>query len=486
VAFILYPSFGALLPLIGSLPFWAATLLPLLGVVVLYALPGAKPTIRETMFVFGVCILFFINPRMGIGADEFRKIAGRELNQNDVVILGFDSVSYPVIEQVLTGFQPKMGRQIIFENASTPMASTSAAWRSIFSGCYPKSFNLPGEVWGHERQSWLPDDLHARGYTVLMVQDDPSTNVYARDEFIDVPSAQGWKWMAQTLMWRTLFPLSEVGGTWWLKTLGGPVQSSSRYSSNPEYFEQSLLWQIAYNAQSGPVFLGSHCCFVHSPTHLTAAEIVRLKGWWKRSPKEFDGGVSYLRDIDSGGFQEIAEARLESLRRLVRGTLDRMEQAGILGRASLFVLSDHGLRESWIPRQRVHHIMLAAFLPGDMGRTVIKEPVSLVDLAPTIRAVTGLPKRAADGEAIPLNQSSFSRLRETKQVTPLSIGMGSQALFNPKSLNFLRNVTFRSDGTYVLNDTLKREVKALIEREDRLIEGNKSLRGGGGPTADGG
>ncbi len=74
-----------------------------------------------------------------------------------------------------------------------------------------------------------------------MMQDGPETNTYGRDEWVHVPSRQGWKAIFEVIVWRLVFPLSETGGHWWVAALGGPAESVARYAYRPEWFRHDAL-----------------------------------------------------------------------------------------------------------------------------------------------------------------------------------------------------------------------------------------------------
>ena len=473
IAYVLYPTMAAKLPIVAGLPFWLTASVLVVGTGAMYLVRFAATGWRELLFAAVVSGLFFVDLPTRMTRAHFERMAGRQLNARDVVVVGFDSITHEQAAPVLAEFTPREGRKVVYENASTPMAVTNAAWRSIFSGLYPDPLVLPGEVWGHERNSWLPDDLRAKGYSVVMYQDDPSTNIFSRDEKIDVLQLQGWKWMLHSFAWRTCFPLSEVSASWWLAALGGPAHASTRQSFRPEFFQDRMLAQTANAARHGPVFMAAHSCYVHIPVQLKLREIVKLPGWWRKSPEDFHAGANYFSGVTHE--RGVAAVRAASACDFLRATLRQLETVGVLGHAQVVVLSDHGPRAAWLPSSGVHHVMLAAFLPQRGEPVSVPQPVSLVDLAPTLRKLLDLPSATTDGEPLPLTAQFTHRLNATRQLTPPSIQGGSRALFNPRAIGLPDEVEFRDDGTFHLSDELKREIRAVIAKENRQIEGIRRM-----------
>lgn len=484
VMYVCHPAFAAMVPFLRSVPIGVALGLMLIGVVASHAFPGARATWREAVYSIAACVAFFASPDIEVDAEKFRASVGREFNRSDVLLLGFDSMSFREAQATLADFKPAAGSKTVFENASTPVAATNAAWRAVLSGCYPHPHALPGDRWGHEKQSWLPTQLRERGYQVAMIQDDPTTNVYGRDEAIEIPTEQGWKWMMLTFAWRTVFPLYEVGGSWWLERLGGPVPYSNRFGYNPVYFQEILLRQIAERARRGPVFIAAHTCFAHTPIHLTMGEVLTLKDWYKKTPRDLQGGTDPVNNMENLNYREVAAARAESARALMARTLRRWEEVGIIGKASTFILSDHGPRASWISTAGAHHVVLAAFLPEQRPEVSVPEAVSLVDIAPTVRELIGLAPRHSDGETLLPLGSEQSRNRQTKQMSSRSVASGSAKLFNLRGLELPGNVLYHADGTFGLSPKLREDIRVLMEREDRALRALEILGGNGQRPAE--
>jgi arylsulfatase A-like enzyme len=123
-----------------------------------------------------------------------------------------------------------------------------------------------------------------------------------------------------------------------------------------------------------------------------------------------DGGVA----TDPEGPALVAAARAayeEGVRRLDRALADYLEEAdraGLLANAIVVVTSDHG--EAFGEHGTLHHgrslreellrVPLAIRAPGWPEGRVVDEPVSLLDVAPTILDLVGLPAADVDGRSL--------------------------------------------------------------------------------------
>lgn len=475
VGYFTYPAFGSTIPIVRTIPLWVMATLLVVAVSATYLLPFVRPTIREVLFTTTACLTFFADPLPKMSPEEFRGIAGRELDADDVLILGFDSIAYDDVKQLLDGYRPPSGGKAVFANATTPLAMTNVAWRTIFSGKYPNPQSLPGDSWGQAKKSWLPEELGTMGYMVSLIQDDPTTNIFSHTENTNIPTTQGWKWLLQTFAWRTIFPMSELGGSWWLSAFGCPTIACSRYAYSPLQFRETLIRHIAVNARNGPVFVSAHTCFGHTPIKLTLTEVVGLGRWWTRAPRDLQGGVDYFSNNETTSYKEVLDVRTASMRTLLSGMLNRLDEMGMIGATNLFFLSDHGPRASWVERNRAENIMLMTLVPGKPKSITSTAPVSLVDVAPTIRRLLGLPDKASDGQELPLDGTEPSGLRITQKFTPASINAGSRILFNPRKLGLQGKVQYNSDGTFVLSEQLKIEIRKKIESENRTLEGVRRM-----------
>lgn len=468
------PAFLGAIPFIGAVPFIIILSLLGAGLVVLLVLPRWRCGRRELAYVVLACALFYCDVSMPFGRDSFERIAGRRLNEKDVIILGFDSVGFSEAEDVLTRFTPPGAQKVVFSRASTPVAVTSAAWRTVFSGVLPEKGLLPGEMSARQHDSWLPFLLNQQGYETYLQQDDPSTNIYAAGEQVRWSDEQGWRWLLKTTTWRILFPLAELGGGWWVDMLGGEASATPRLGYSPLHFQDKVLRNIAAAAARGPILYASHTCLGHTPIHLTLGEVVQLDRWWLEPPRNFWGGLSLTNDIQPAPYENVARIRANTIRQVLAATLDRHASVGAIGGASVFVLSDHAPRVSWLSLPEIHHVMLAFFRPGPGAPSIVSEPVSLVDIAPTVRDVLKLPgKEDADGRSLLARCDRSQRRMSAPSGSITETPYLPQEEARPASL--AAALVYERDGTYRVGGEMRKQIQRAMANESAVMESLKYL-----------
>jgi hypothetical protein len=427
LAITLFPGLAAWVPLFRQLPWTVNVLLLFLTVSVAYAWRGARAGLGEWLFALLALIAVFYSPPLP--TQRLDDLAHRELTAQDVFIIGFDSVNVDDTIGVLNHFQPKHGQKTIFTHALTPFPSTSVAWRSIFSGRYPShEAAIPSVRWGSDQAGWLPTELRAVGYDPIIAQDMPESNWFGSTEGLRVLGLQGWKVSVQSFMWKAGFPLSSAGANWWVGLLDGPSTSVGRPAHCAQCFVEDSLREMARTAANGRVLGAIHTCLVHGPNQLTFREALRVPGWW-HLPSTF-----FLGQGKEGKDPRSRVTRMETLRTTLRHTLDLLDEEGVLGKATVFVLADHGPRGEGILASVTNNVMLAMFSPTGPGNSTVTVPVSLVDIAPTIRQIVGLPVETSDGRVLPRSDSEGDPVRSvrTNTVQPLgvlgSMGIGKRSL----------------------------------------------------------
>ncbi len=458
-AFVLYPGFASWLPGLRGLPWWLVAASVLSAVLAAYALPFARPTRREVTLATIAAVALYVNPPPP--SVNLAAVAHRPLGKDDVLLLGFDSLSYSDTSELLNGFTPSRGSKLVYANAWTPIANTSNAWRTIFSGKYPDADALlPGARWPRDGGAWLPRELAARRYVIVMMQDEPATNVFQSDESVSVPHLQGWRSIVQSFAWRAGFPLATALGRPWLALFGGPADNVDRYAYRPEWFRHSALLEMARAARKGPLLWASHSCYVHGPLHLSLSEARQLPSWWKRSPKALEGSGNPFTDASTGGGEDVEQVRVASMRREIARWLKDLDDQQVLGNALVFVLSDHGPRGEWVGRERTEHIQLARFKPGPRVDRVVSDPVSLVDLAPSIRNHVGLPVDAGVGAPLPCTNGLPRSSRRLGRVMAPTLDSAGVRLDQVTAAEISRTLTYNQDGSYSYASSFVRRVAA--------------------------
>jgi hypothetical protein len=447
-AAVSFPGIAGWLPVLRNSPWTLCVLLLLIAASLAYAWPGVRAGWREWLFA-AVTLTGLLCP-FRFSSASLRQLAHRPFTAQDVFILGFDSVTKTDTLDLLERFQPSQGSKRIYTNAQTPYPATSVAWRSIFSGQYPPiEAGLPNFRWGSNLTGWLPTELHSIGYDVTIAQDLPASNWFTLSEGVRATGPQGWKAELQSYVWTATFPLSNVGAAWWVGAFGGPTSLSNRLAHCSQCFIVDSLEEIARSAAKGPVMGAIHTGLVHGPNQLTLQEAIRAPGWWHLPATFFLGRAEWSADSRSRA------TRMHTVRTVLESTLELLDREDVLGHATVFVLADHGPRGNDVPPQTTNNVMFAVFSPDGSGSTTVTTPVSLVDIAPTIRGLVSLPEATTDGHVLPRSDSEGDPQRivlTDKQSSVQDIlklmGLGKEA-FDAKELSQLGRLV--SDGTYEYN-----------------------------------
>jgi hypothetical protein len=271
----------------------------------------------------------------------------------------------------------------------------------------------------------------------------PEANWFSDEEGIATSRPQGWKATFHELVWRIGLPVSMVGAGWWVKLVRGPWRSVKRYAYRPDEFLDDSFVEIATSGRKGHVFGAIHTCLVHGPVQLSLNEARRIHGWWKMSGAALAGQESAA--------PELREVRMATLRHVLQEALQGLDRAGVLGRATVFVISDHGPRALTVSRRMTSNVMMALFDPTGSGGAVVRSPVSLVDIAPTIRQLLGMRQSVSDGFPLP-NGSGPPDTNRTVVSKPLRNldglleTMGLSGKLSPQTMSRLGKL--RSDGTF--------------------------------------
>jgi hypothetical protein len=431
IATFRYPGLLAMIPLVRAMPWVFAVAMLLFVLAALHARREWRATRMEVLFGLGAAFLLVATPRFPARPPEFK----RPLTPNDVLLLGFDSVSYGDVADILNDYHPSNGTKVVFARASTPMPVTGPAWRSVLSGLTPpETAGVPGTQWPPLGSRWLPADVAKLGYSVRILQDNSETNVFRRDESIETVGLQGWKLVMQEYLWRHVFPLSVAGSHWWVSLLGGPADSNGQFDYCSDCFWSEALRQSAESSSHGPLLFAAHSCQQHPPIHLSISEVIRLDGWWRRPATQLEGTGMELQEAEGHGGAEVRQTRMQSVRVTMKALLHTLDRAGILGHARVVLFSDHGPRDSSVPQAVTNHVMLAVFVPSAQRfSATVTDRVSLVDIAPNIRrwlaidrAESGL--RSIDGVPSALWMTRTAELPAAVTPTLESVGLNGNDL----------------------------------------------------------
>jgi hypothetical protein len=333
-----------------------------------------------------------------------------------IVILGIDSLRDDLAEasqgQSLTPrIDAFLDESTRFSDATSPLARTYPAWVSILTGRHPAStnarFNLMPRELVHEGTT-LADALGAAGYRSVYATDEVRfanfDRTYGFDELITPPIG------ASDFVVPTVgdMPLVNVVsntrfGAWLFPNIHGNRAAAALYQ--PRNFVERLDRELDI---SGPSFLAIHLTLAHWPYN------------WAGRP----------RPSNPQEYRPAYRLALQQVDRQFEEVLGLLERKGVLEKAIVVVLSDHGealgypsdsivrktgtSMEIWdslwghgtsvlSPHQYGVVFAMRAFgsarLPGEPA--IHDWPVSLEDLRPTLEELaTGRPPRDVDGVSL--------------------------------------------------------------------------------------
>ncbi|MBK7875370.1 MAG: sulfatase [Planctomycetes bacterium] len=238
--------------------------------------------------------------------------------------------------------------------------------------------------------------------------------------------------LAEALRASGRFTAAQVDDVPWLDARFGFARGFDVYRTVADdgAVKNEALESVLEDLGGEPFFLLVHYFDAHSDTNRLpydseAQDFERFAGWYRGS---FDGcdararcASRWLLELHESGVvpdDEIVrfvasqyDAGVASLDRLVGALLDDLDQRGLLDRSIVVVTADHG-EELFEHGKPLHgraydesvRVPLLVRLPGQAAARVVDAPVGLVDVAPTLLDLAGVPiPRTMQGE-------SFARL----------------------------------------------------------------------------
>jgi arylsulfatase A-like enzyme len=312
---------------------------------------------------------------------------------DDVVLISLDTVradrlalygagrdTSPHLDELARG-------AFVFEQAVAPSNWTLPSHASIFTGQLPERHGVRGPFrrLGEQHAPLLAESFRAAGYETVAV----TAGGFVHPEFGFARGFEryGTREVVQLDVEGThpeLHPASAAERSWLLELLRRPRRRPlflfvHTYTAHDYRAERADLLAVGV-PESG---LGD------VPAGFTAATGAR----WLADAAARDG-----EDVAVARVRSLYDATLRGADRLVGDVAGALRSAGRLERTLLAVFSDHG--EELYEHGRFGHagylweelirVPLLLRIPGRQGRRV-PQVVSLVDLAPTLRALAGLP-----------------------------------------------------------------------------------------------
>ncbi len=340
----------------------------------------------------------------------------RNAGAPDILIVGFDALDGGSGSESIENSGLNLGARV-YTNAFTPLPLTHPAWNSILSGLYPKThrvrFFFESPLLNPHPDNFLPLTLkRSAGYHTLFAFDQPETSYFLDREGFDdsVFSKIGWEaHLRSILVNHFIFPALWLNNAWAEALVGQTMNSPSLFNFDlPRFFNFSFQRLAALPGESK--FMALHTCHLHTPIRLSFRELKVLPRYLDLSPKEFSYW-SWPKPGDPqvttppGWVNPYFIRRPHSLS-FLRDFLKELQGKGYLATSVVALLSDHGERfleghEIYggihgvdIKTREQNNVLFTLFDPRWKELQKIPTPVSLIDLAPTLLTLAGLPLTA--------------------------------------------------------------------------------------------
>lgn len=267
-------------------------------------------------------------------------------------------------------------RSYVFHAAYAPSSWTSPAIASLFTSRYPSQHDVThfSSVLAKSEQT-LAEQLRKQGY--------------ATGGFSSNPLIRGQLGFAQGF---TRFATASGRG----KSLSKEIERTHRAGLRAT----TWLRELPESLQE-PVFLYLHVMDPHTP-YAPSSHALEWAFEDRDVPelKSFNQLVQEHHEFDLAGretVERLYDAEVRSLDRDLEKVFDELEERNLLSNAVVVVLADHG-EEFWDHGSRGHanglydeviRVPLLISVPGQTRRVDVSDPVSVVDLAPTILELAG-------------------------------------------------------------------------------------------------
>ncbi len=170
---------------------------------------------------------------------------------------------------------------------------------------------------------------------------------------------------------------------------------------------EAFVWLDGLGAQRPPVFLYLHYMEPHAPYDPPEAMVARVLDGRPRQDLDAVNNLMYLPQPDADaalvqGARDFYDAEVMSLDAELRNLFAGLEQRGVLRDAVVVFTADHGeefeehglMGHHQTLFEEVIHVPLLLLVPQHTARTDIHDMVELIDVAPTLLDLAGVPRPA--------------------------------------------------------------------------------------------
>lgn len=393
-------------------------------------------------------------------ARTFDLEARTNISKPNIFIIGVDSLRpdfIPFLKSEMgndSALIKQLESSTVFNDTITPLARTFPAWMSILTGQLPYAHgaidNLidPSDITATESIAW---ELMNAGYVTIYSTDEKRfSNIDERYGFQEIvgPKVGSLDFVLGSF---TDFPLANLTTSTNLGKYLFPYSHLNRaaaYQYLPDNFIDTSLDRINKIPKDKPIFAAIHLCLAH----------------WPYVWSEFDFSLRNKYRLPEESSNLPADYRISLMRvdQQLSRLLVGLKKSGRLENSIVVLLSDHGeglglstdelqRPEGWsdqyLPIGRnpgghgsdvlsaAHHKVLLSIKYNKTEPQLVSSdfPASLVDIAPTIRDLIGLPEQPTDGLSLFAKMQGTNRdLTDVERVRYWESGFRPKALLTPE------------------------------------------------------
>jgi len=353
---------------------------------------------------------------------------------------------------------------ILFTQSISVSTWTPASFISILTSTYP--FMYGGYVYPSEERTMISEVLKRNGYTTAAFHSNPWLSRFFNydkgfDTFYDsINISAGGRDEVKSLNLKTKLKrvidvidkniklykfFSEVYATF--KSLGVP------YTKAEALNKKAISWLSNHRDN---FFLWIHYMDVHEP-HVPPKgySSVSRKEMWELNRK-ISQNLGDIAKNDLERVVDLYDAEIKYVDYAIKSLLDWLEQEQILSDTFVIITADHGQQfmehggfgHGLFLYDELVHVPLIIVGPGIKNR-VIREQISLIDLAPTVLDLLGIkkPQNFIGNSLLPLMKGM--KVKPTDAISEEGRDKRTAASFNKKEAVFdpkKRKIAYRADG----------------------------------------
>lgn len=369
-----------------------------------------KHFLKKIALILGITLFFLVNPNH-LSSQKHQTLNN---NQTNIVLIGIDSLQLDKITpKIMPHLSQLLKESMRYQNATTPIARTYPSWISLLSGQNPNMnqarFNLISDK-TIDKKSLLSALLQQKGYETIYASDDrrfsPIDKSYGFDKIIG-PKSDAFDFLLSgfndlpIVNLIALFPsLNKILFPY------HPLNRAHWQIYHPDDFNKAL--QKAISPSNKPLFLATHFTLSHWPYRFRSTKIAlgSKEDEIKQQQKAY---VAALSAIDMQIFSLLqtlkenkpqptlifllsdhGETLLENNSQLInqRYYQDKKESRLIKALKNQFPFDEsksigHG-GSLLSPKQNEVLLAIYALNQTTIPAKIIKTPVSLIDIKPTL------------------------------------------------------------------------------------------------------